>query len=197
MNEGKEDDRNTARTDSGAPRRGAVVITGASTGIGRACALSLDALGFRIFAGVRKAEGGESLRRASSARLTPIFMDVTDEQSIAAAAQSVSREVRDAGLVGLVNNAGVAIPGPLDYLPLEELSGENGYALMQLSTRAASFSWPQALKKSVCIVEAAPEERVTLPEVVGMANRTSMLRAGTRVGWVLGHCFAPSLCLTA
>ena len=97
---------NTALSDSGAPPRGAVVITGASTGIGRACALSLDALGFRVFAGVRKAGDGESLRRASSARLTPIFIDVTDEQSISAAAESVSREVGDAGLVGLINNAG-------------------------------------------------------------------------------------------
>ena len=97
---------NTALSDSGAPPRGAVVITGASTGIGRACALSLDALGFRVFAGVRKAGDGESLRRASSARLTPIFIDVTDEQSISAAAESVSREVGDAALVGLINNAG-------------------------------------------------------------------------------------------
>ena len=108
----------TTLTDSGAPLRGAVVNTSASTGIGRACALSLDALGFRVFAGVRKAEEGESLRRASSVRLTPVFIDVTDEQSIAAAAEEVSREVGDAGLL---NNAGVAIPGSLEYLPLEEL----------------------------------------------------------------------------
>jgi NAD(P)-dependent dehydrogenase (short-subunit alcohol dehydrogenase family) len=112
---------NTTLTDSGAPPRGAVVITGASSGIGRTCALSLDTLGFRVFAGVRKSSDGESLRRASSARLTSLFIDVTDEQSIAAAAEEVSREVGDAGLVGLVNNAGIAIPGPLEYLPLVEL----------------------------------------------------------------------------
>jgi NAD(P)-dependent dehydrogenase (short-subunit alcohol dehydrogenase family) len=111
----------TTITDSGSPPRGAVVITGASTGIGRACTLLLDALGFQVFAGVRKAEDGESLRRATSARLTPVFIDVTDEQSIAAAAKSVSQEVGDAGLVELVNNAGIAIPGPLEYLTLEEL----------------------------------------------------------------------------
>ncbi len=64
-----------------------------------------------VFAGVRKAEDGESLRRASSVRLTPVFIDVTDEQSIAPAAEEVSREVGDAGLL---NNAGVAIPGPLE-----------------------------------------------------------------------------------
>jgi NAD(P)-dependent dehydrogenase (short-subunit alcohol dehydrogenase family) len=110
----------TALIRSGASQ-GAVVITGASTGIGRACALSLDALGFRVFAGVRKSDDGESLRRVASDRLTPVFIDVTDKQSIAAAAGSVSREVGTAGLVGLVNNAGVAVPGPLEYLPLEEL----------------------------------------------------------------------------
>ncbi len=82
---------NTALTDSGAPLRGAVVITGASTGIGRACALSLDALDFRVFAGVRKAEDGESLRRATSARLTPVFIDVTDEQSIKQRRRKASR----------------------------------------------------------------------------------------------------------
>src|SRR3712207_2967773 len=91
----------TAITDSGAPPRGAVVITGASTGIGRACTLSLGALDFQVFAGVRRAEDGESLRRATSARLTPVFIEVTDEQSIAAAVESVWREVGDAGLVGL------------------------------------------------------------------------------------------------
>ena len=90
---------NTPLTDSGVSSRGAVVITGASTGIGRACALSLDALGFQVFAGARKAEDGESLRRASSARLRPVFIDVTDEESIAA--ESVSREVGEAGLAGL------------------------------------------------------------------------------------------------
>ncbi len=111
---------NTTLTDSEAPR-GAVVITGASTGICRACAPSMDAPGFRVFAGVRKAEDGASLRRASSARLIPLFIDVTDEQSIIAAAEGVSREVGDAGLAGLINNAGVAIPCPLEYLPLEEL----------------------------------------------------------------------------
>ena len=110
----------TPLTDYGA-QRGGVVVTGASTGMGRACALSLDVLGFRVFASLRKSGDGESLRQAGSSRLTPIFLDVTDEQSIVTAAEKVSRGVGDAGLVGLVNNAGVAIPAPLEYLPLADL----------------------------------------------------------------------------
>jgi len=110
----------TPFTDRTASHEG-VVITGASTDIGRACALSLDALGFRVFAGVRKSGDSESLRQASSARLKPIFLDVTDEQSIVTAAEKVSRGVGETGLVGLVNNAGVAVPGPLEYLLLADL----------------------------------------------------------------------------
>lgn len=98
-----------------------VVITGASTGIGRACALTLHDEGCHVFAGVRQDGDGESLREAASPRLVPIFLDVTDHRSIQAAAAAVADEVGEAGLSALVNNAGVAIPGPLEYLSLDEL----------------------------------------------------------------------------
>jgi NAD(P)-dependent dehydrogenase (short-subunit alcohol dehydrogenase family) len=100
--------------------RGAVVITGASTGIGRATALHLDKLGFRVFAGVRRAQDGESLRKAGSDRITPILIDVTDGASIAAAAKEVDGAVRDAGLAGLVNNAGIVVSGPVEFTSLDE-----------------------------------------------------------------------------
>ena len=100
--------------------RGAVVITGASTGIGKACALQLDGHGFRVFAGVRKDEDAERLRGEGSERLQPVKIDVTDEQSIASAANEVRDAVAERGLAGLVNNAGVALPGPLEFIPIEE-----------------------------------------------------------------------------
>jgi NAD(P)-dependent dehydrogenase (short-subunit alcohol dehydrogenase family) len=100
---------------------GAVVITGASTGIGRACALHLAGKGHLVFAGVRKDSDGESLRSASPGRLSPVIVDVTDQESIVAAAKVVGEEVGASGLQGLVNNAGIAVSGPLEFLPIEDL----------------------------------------------------------------------------
>jgi NAD(P)-dependent dehydrogenase (short-subunit alcohol dehydrogenase family) len=94
-----------------------VLVTGASTGNGRATALRLDTSGWRVFAGVRKPEDAESLGEAASSRLAPVFLDVTDADQIAAAAELIEKE-SDGGLDGLVNNAGVAIPGPLETVPL-------------------------------------------------------------------------------
>jgi NAD(P)-dependent dehydrogenase (short-subunit alcohol dehydrogenase family) len=105
---------------SAAPDRGAVMITGSSTGIGRACALRLDRAGFRVFAGVRKDADGESLRAESSERLEPLICDVVDAATISAAAERV-REATDGRLAGLVNNAGVAVPGPVEAIDLDAL----------------------------------------------------------------------------
>jgi NAD(P)-dependent dehydrogenase (short-subunit alcohol dehydrogenase family) len=100
--------------------RGAVVITGASTGIGRACAVRLDRAGFDVFAGVRKPADGEALVAAASDRLRPLTIDVTDTDSIAKAAAEVS-EATVGRLAGLVNNAGIALAGPIEGLQLDEL----------------------------------------------------------------------------
>jgi NAD(P)-dependent dehydrogenase (short-subunit alcohol dehydrogenase family) len=101
--------------------KGAVVVTGASTGIGKTCVLHLDKLGFQVFAGVRKEADGDALKREASTRLTPVFLDITDAASIASAADTVAAAVGDMGLVGLVNNAGIAVVSPLEFLPITEL----------------------------------------------------------------------------
>lgn len=100
---------------------GAVVVTGASTGIGRACALRMAEKGFDVFAGVRKPEDGESLRAEGGERITPLILDVTDKDTIAAAAATVREAVGDRGLAGLVNNAGVSVAGPVEFVPLDAL----------------------------------------------------------------------------
>jgi NAD(P)-dependent dehydrogenase (short-subunit alcohol dehydrogenase family) len=107
--------------ESGDPGRGAIVVTGASTGIGRATAIELDRIGYRVFAGVRKDSDAESIRGEGSDRLEPLTIDVADEASIAAAAKSVEEKIGDAGLAGLVNNAGIVVAGPLEGLPLDGL----------------------------------------------------------------------------
>lgn len=98
-----------------------VLITGASTGIGKATALHLDRLGFRVFAGVRKAEDGDALCAQASGRLFPLIMDVTDSEAIARARETVSESVGPAGLTGLVNNAGSAFWSPVELIPLDDL----------------------------------------------------------------------------
>jgi NAD(P)-dependent dehydrogenase (short-subunit alcohol dehydrogenase family) len=98
-----------------------VFITGTSTGIGQACALDLDKLGFHVFAGVRKEEDGEKVRSQASERLTPVMIDVTDTDAVARAAATIDEAVGEAGLYGLVNNAGILIPGPLECVPLDDV----------------------------------------------------------------------------
>ena len=98
-----------------------VVITGASSGIGAACALHLDKLGLRVFAGVRRQVDAEALKSKASSRLVAIALDVADTLSVSTAASAVAGAVGDAGLDGLVNNAGVVVTGPVEFLPLPEL----------------------------------------------------------------------------
>jgi len=100
--------------------KGAIFVTGASTGIGRAAALQLDKLGYPVFASVRKNQDADDLRKASSGKLTPVLMDVTDEKSIARARDEIAGVLGGKGLWGLVNNAGISFRAPLEYTPLAD-----------------------------------------------------------------------------
>jgi NAD(P)-dependent dehydrogenase (short-subunit alcohol dehydrogenase family) len=102
-----------------APRT--VLITGASTGIGRATAVRLANAGWDVYAGVRKPEDGESVKAESPERITPVIVDVADQSTIDQAAATLEEKLGDGGLGGLVNNAGVTMQGPLEFLPLDDL----------------------------------------------------------------------------
>lgn len=99
---------------------GAVLVTGASTGIGRATALRLSGAGMQVFAGVRREQDAESLRRDVQG-VTPLLLDVTDAQALAGAVRTVEAAVGDRGLRGVVCNAGISGGAPVEFLPLDEL----------------------------------------------------------------------------
>ncbi|MFA6207154.1 MAG: SDR family oxidoreductase [Methylocystis sp.] len=98
----------------------AVVVTGASTGIGAACVDLLIEKGFLVFASVRKDSDAAALVARHGASVIPLLFDVTDAESIAAAARDVETRLDGETLAGLVNNAGVAVPGPLLHLPIDD-----------------------------------------------------------------------------
>jgi len=99
-----------------------VVVTGASTGIGWGCVKVLVAGGWRVFGSVRKPEDADRLAREFGAAFTPLVFDVTDEAAVGLAARQVESALGDETLQGLVNNAGIAVPGPLLYLEARDFA---------------------------------------------------------------------------
>jgi NADP-dependent 3-hydroxy acid dehydrogenase YdfG len=105
----------------GRTRQGPVLITGCSSGIGRAAALSLHRAGFTVYATARRTE---TLTELSDRGLRTLALDVTDEQSMTTAVATVEA---DAGAVGvLINNAGYGLYGPVEQLPMAEIRRQYG-----------------------------------------------------------------------
>lgn len=103
-----------------ATEKRSVVVTGASTGIGEACVGALIATGFFVFGSVRKDADAERLQQRYGADFAPLLFDVTDPAAIGRAREKVGAALADTTLAGLVNNAGVALPGPLLHQPVDE-----------------------------------------------------------------------------
>lgn len=97
-----------------------VVVTGVSTGIGYGCAKVLTERGFRVFGSVRKQADAQRLGAELGANFEPMVFDVTDEEAVRRAAAELSGRLGAGTLVGLVNNAGVAVAGPLLHLPIAD-----------------------------------------------------------------------------
>jgi len=105
---------------AGTATRGSVLVTGSSTGIGRATVLRLDRAGFQVFAGVRNRGDAESLEAESSERLEPVIIDVSEADTIEVTAERIE-QVTGGRLDGLVNNAGIVVAGPIETLDLDGL----------------------------------------------------------------------------
>jgi len=96
----------------------AILVTGASTGIGRATTEHLCGRGHHVYATVRRQHDAEELTAELGEQVTPLLCDVTDQDAVLAAAESVASSLGSQRFAGIVNNAGVAMGGPIEYLPL-------------------------------------------------------------------------------
>ncbi len=103
------------------PDKKTVVITGASSGIGRSSVSRMVQSGWQVFATVRKTQDGDQLRSDFESRVTPVIMDVTNLGSVTVAAEQVASLLRGSGLDGLVNVAGVGKVRPVEYMTAEDL----------------------------------------------------------------------------
>ena len=99
-----------------------VVVTGASTGIGWGCVKVLTGKGFHVFGSVRKQADADRLSKEFGAAFTPLLFDVTDEAAVKEGARTVAARLNGQTLAGLVNNAGIAVSGPLLHVEPSELS---------------------------------------------------------------------------
>lgn len=123
------------------------MVTGASTGIGKSIAMSLDSVKYTVYAGVRSSASADALT-AERPSLRPIVLDVTDSASCEAAAAEVARAVADEGLalVGLVNNAGISHRVPFEMETLEAV--REMYAVNVLGVYAATLPFLPLLRNS-------------------------------------------------
>src|ERR1700730_16481211 len=112
-----------------------VVVTGVSTGIGWGTTKVLLSKGFRVFGSVRKQTDADRLESEFGNGFVPLLMDITDADAVQQAAQKVGSLIGDRNLVGLVNNAGMVVSGPLLYLRPSEYRGS------WRSTRSLRWSW--------------------------------------------------------
>lgn len=125
-----------SRTKLAAPT---VLVTGASTGIGRACVAELCAAGNRVLAGVRTQTDADALTEAFGPAVVPVILDVTDEVGRARAFDAIATLCAETGLDGLVNNAGIVVAGPLAELPVVALERQFAVNLFGLHAVTAAM----------------------------------------------------------
>ena len=138
-----------------------VVVTGVSTGIGWGCVKVLAARGFHVFGSVRKQADADRLSAEFGSSFTPLVFDVTDQAAVNAAARQVQEKLGATPLFGLVNNAGIANPGPLLHIDIDAFR-------QQLEVNVtAQVIVTQAFAP---LLGAAPDRRTTTPGRIVMMS---------------------------
>ncbi len=95
-----------------------ILITGVSTGIGYGAAKHFILRGYTVFGSVRTQADADRLQVEFGEKFIPLLFDVTDAEAVKAAARFLTKQLANSGLGGLINNAGIAIGGPLQYQPI-------------------------------------------------------------------------------
>lgn len=144
-----------------------VVVTGVSTGIGWGITKVLIQHGFRVFGSVRKTQDAERLSKEFGAGFVPLLFDVTDEEGVQAAAQQVREQLNRETLFGLVNNAGIAVPGPLMYLPTDDFRHQLEVNLVSILIVTKAFL---PLLGSDCSLQGKPGRIINISSVGGKAG---------------------------
>lgn len=150
--------------ESGDACRG-VLITGASTGIGAACAARLAQAGWRVYAGVRRTRDGERLEQELGPNVKAVRLDVTDEEGLAATVARIAEERGAAGLQGLVNNAGIAVAGPVEELPVKAFAHQ--FAVNFFGVVAVTKATLPLLRRGRASVVGGPVRIVQMSSVSG------------------------------
>lgn len=162
--------------DTGCSRRH-LLVTGASSGIGRATALRTAATGWHVFAGVRRDEDGTALAAAADGALSPVRLDVTRPDEVARARLEVEAHVGAAGLDGLVNNAGVGGTGPTELLPLDDF--RRLFEVNFVGQIAVVQAFLPALRQAAgrIILIGSIGRRITIPFGAPLAGSKSAIRS--------------------
>jgi NAD(P)-dependent dehydrogenase (short-subunit alcohol dehydrogenase family) len=150
-----------------------VVVTGASTGIGWGCVKVLVGGGCIVFGGVRRREDAERLKKEFGERFRPLIFDVTDRVAVTAAAAEVGAALGTRTLSGLVNNAGIAAPGPLLYLKVEDFVRQIEVNLTGPLTVTQAFAPLLGVERS----RFGPPGRIVMISSVGGRNAPPFLGA--------------------
>jgi NAD(P)-dependent dehydrogenase (short-subunit alcohol dehydrogenase family) len=141
-----------------------VVVTGSSTGIGWGTAKVLTKRGFRVFGSVRKQADADRLSSELGASFVPLLFDVTDDGAVRAGAEKVRGMRKGEKLFGLVNNAGVAVPGPLAHLPIGDFQRQIDINLTSVLRVTQAFLPQLGMDKSL---SGKPGRIVNISSVAG------------------------------